>query len=172
MKNIQANGHSGTTKAYIELGKKLAIDIPEMVKRGQASTCMLLSAALEEYFEDAIKGKLPRLSKTKAKKWFGAYGPISTLEVKIEFAYLLELISAEHKHDANILRGVRNKFAHTTARLSFEWAEIVEMCTKLSTFKKNEGAEAAYVLAAVKLIDHVKTHIKEPSLFDPVEHKD
>jgi hypothetical protein len=46
------------------------------------------------------------------------------------------------------------------------------MCTKLSTFKKNEGAEAAYVLAAVKLIDHVKTHIKEPSLFDPLEHKD
>jgi len=55
----------------------------------------------------------------------GAFGP------KIDLAWSLGWISDEAYHDLNVIRRIRNEFAHDTAELSFTTPPIDQMCKSL-----------------------------------------
>jgi hypothetical protein len=117
-----------------EKKEELLDKIKDAVVKSHAGTCMLMAAIVEDYLERAIRLDLPKLTGKLAKKWFGTYGPISSLAAKIEFAFVLEIIQEEIRDDADTIRRIRNKFAANW--VSFQSPEIVEMCKKLSTFRK------------------------------------
>jgi mannitol operon repressor len=62
--------------------------------------------------------------------------PLSTFSARIRGAYCLGLISKDEYHDLNIVRKIRNKFAHRLHDLSFDDQEIVSWCQALYTPKK------------------------------------
>jgi DNA-binding MltR family transcriptional regulator len=156
-----------------EKKKELLDKIKDAVVKSHAGTCMLMAAIVEDYLERAIRLDLPKLTGKLAKKWFGTYGPISSLAAKIEFAFVLEIIQEEIRDDADTIRRIRNKFAHTANWVSFQSQEIVEMCKKLSTFKEGDtDMQAVYISAVTKVIDEVHAqYASKMDIFAPTTRK-
>jgi DNA-binding MltR family transcriptional regulator len=57
--------------------------------------------------------------------------PLSILSSKISASYCLGLISKEERDDLNLIRRIRNKFAHGLHGMSFQDSEIVSYCSSL-----------------------------------------
>ena len=66
---------------------------------------------------------------------FDKNGSLSSFYAKIQIAYCLGLISKEIRHDLNMIRKIRNNFAHEMFELSFEDKGIIDLCNKLNTGK-------------------------------------
>ncbi len=55
-----------------------------------------------------------------------------TFNVKIQLAYCLGLISKDEQHDLNIIRKIRNEFAHQSRQMSFDDdQQISNLCRSL-----------------------------------------
>ena len=57
--------------------------------------------------------------------------PLSTFSSRIKTAYCLGLISKDEFDDLNIIRRIRNRFAHKMHGYSFDDEEIVNWCNSL-----------------------------------------
>ena len=62
-------------------------------------------------------------------------GPLSSLSAKIKTSYVLGLIPKEIYNDLEIIRQIRNKFAHEIFGMSFQNEEIVKLSTALFSGK-------------------------------------
>jgi len=62
-------------------------------------------------------------------------GSLSTSYAKIQTAYCLGLINKVIHDDLNVIRKIRNKFAHEMFGFNFENLEIVKLCENLNTGK-------------------------------------
>ena len=89
----------------------------------------------------------------------GDQAPLGTLSAKTKISYVMRLCSAAERDDLDCIRRIRNAFAHTLKRLSFETTEIADMCAHLKlgegpTLKKtppNWGARSQYLEATIAL---------------------
>ena len=59
-------------------------------------------------------------------KLFGFNAPISTFDNKIRIAYALEIISTQMYENLNVIRALRNAFAHSKIPITFETKEVEE----------------------------------------------
>jgi mannitol operon repressor len=57
--------------------------------------------------------------------------PLSAFSARIKAAYCLGLISKDERDDLNLIRRIRNRFAHRLHDLSFDDKEIVDWCNSL-----------------------------------------
>ena len=62
---------------------------------------------------------------------FGPYKPLSTFSARVQIAFALGLISDQEHNYLEIIRGIRNQFAHTAGALSFENQSISDRCQNL-----------------------------------------
>lgn len=58
-------------------------------------------------------------------------GPLTTFSSRIELSYLLGLIGEQTRRDLNLIRKIRNEFAHTSNPISFETESIRNRCLEL-----------------------------------------
>ena len=58
-------------------------------------------------------------------------GPLGTFSSRIEFAYLLGLIGPEARRELNLVRRIRNEFAHDYKPLDFNAERIANRCREL-----------------------------------------
>ena len=58
-------------------------------------------------------------------------GPLATFNAKIELAYLVKIVTKECRRQLHLIRRIRNKFAHTLEPITFEDAQIKDMCGHL-----------------------------------------
>jgi DNA-binding MltR family transcriptional regulator len=65
---------------------------------------------------------------TAEEEMFRSSGPLGVFSNKINITYLMGLISAELYRDLNIMREIRNRFAHRTEIGSFDHPEISSRC--------------------------------------------
>lgn len=68
----------------------------------------------------------------------GFNAPIGTLSARIEMAAALGLISEQERHDATLIRKIRNDFAHSL-QVSFESEHIEHRCAALHFSAKDYG---------------------------------
>lgn len=69
---------------------------------------------------------------TKTEKLFeGPAGPAANFSSRINLAYALGFISPDELYDLNIIRKIRNKFAHELHGLTFSIQHISDLCRKL-----------------------------------------
>ena len=86
----------------------------------------LLDAQLEDLFRHRLKHNQERL--------LGVDGPLATFANRTRFARALEWIDADVEADLNIIRDVRNRFAHSFDReLAFTDPQIEGWCTSIRT---------------------------------------
>ena len=91
----------------------------------------------------------------------GPQAPLGTFSAKIEMAYRLQLIDKETKESINLIRKVRNEFAHNLMKCNFSNTKILDYNKKLYSIfksemkdgrKKFEEGETGNFLAVVSLL--------------------
>jgi DNA-binding MltR family transcriptional regulator len=81
--------------------------------------------------EAKVRGK-----ETVQETMFHSSGPLGAFSSKIRMAYLMGLISNEFYKDLQILREIRNRFAHNTEIGSFDVPEISDRCFNFTLVDK------------------------------------
>lgn len=86
--------------------------------------------ALGQYLKFHIRDK------KVADELFDATGPLSSFSQRIAIAYAFDLISAAQHRDFEIIRKVRNHFAHHPLDTTFSTNAIKQLCASLSMFRE------------------------------------
>jgi hypothetical protein len=80
----------------------------------------------------AIKSTLrPDLTSGLEKDLFDFEGPLGTFSSRINLAYALLIFGEKTKHDLELIRLIRNQFAHCRLPLRFEVPEVSAVCAHL-----------------------------------------
>lgn len=93
--------------------------------------CVVIGAAfLDEKLEELLS-KVTAGSNKQKKSLFDATGPLGTFSGKTRIAYCFGLISDEAHHDLNVIRAIRNDFAHLSTSISLRDREMASKCASL-----------------------------------------
>ncbi|MDX2210776.1 MAG: hypothetical protein SFV20_10515 [Sphingopyxis sp.] len=103
--------------------------------RGRA---LVAASFLENQLQDIISAYLVR-GTAQRQLLEGFNAPIGSLSTKIVLASALGLISDGERRECDLIRKVRNKFAHNV-HASFEDADIRDICGGLSFAAANYGS--------------------------------
>jgi|WetSurMetagenome_2_1015567.scaffolds.fasta_scaffold45107_1 DNA-binding MltR family transcriptional regulator len=99
--------------------------------------CALMSAAfLEKTIEDELK-KVFVKDKGITKSVFDFNGALGTFSAKIQIIYLLGYIDKITYNDLQMIRKIRNEFAHTSKVLRFDDSKIASMILNLQSYLVN-----------------------------------
>jgi DNA-binding MltR family transcriptional regulator len=91
-------------------------------------------SSLEEKLRDLLKAFFVDDQRI-ATQMLEDTGPISSFGAQIEIAFLLGLISARERRMLNIIRRIRNDFAHSSKNMTFSHSPIKERCLELDITK-------------------------------------
>jgi len=139
---------------------------------GQSGSAILVAAQLEHDLLTLLRRQMPKLSGKTDQRLFEFPGPLSSFSGKIAVAYGLGLIPQSVHLDLDVIRAVRNRFAHSENKLSLRSPEIVKELSKAKGWTKtarpvefysrlakrtNEGVIAAAKARADQLEAQLKT---------------
>jgi DNA-binding MltR family transcriptional regulator len=98
--------------------------------------CALVSAAyLDSSLEQALRAKLwndQHCVKKAVEPLFDQMGPLSSFSAKIKLVYAMQLITAEQFKILEIVRRIRNQFAHSFDEASFTSPDILQLVANLT----------------------------------------
>lgn len=103
----------------------------EFEKETDRASVILACAMIESTLETMIKSKLVPSPTAEDNLFDTPYAPVSNFRAKIELAYRIGLISSNLCHDLNIIRHIRNDFAHNIKGCSFEDPVVRNRITEL-----------------------------------------
>lgn len=119
----------------------------ELLSQSDRGAAVLGGAYIDADLGEALKSKLRDLNlsnkETLHKRLFRHNGPLSTFSARIDMAFALYLIGEKTRHDLDIIRGIRNDFAHDLEvgspdkGLTFLSQPVADRCNNL-WFPKNE----------------------------------
>lgn len=90
--------------------------------------CALFSSAyIDSLLGDLFRRKLV-YSKSLERDVLKGGSPLSTFSARIKMAYYIGLISEEMRKKLDIIRDVRNDFAHHPVTISFEEQSVRDRC--------------------------------------------
>lgn len=105
--------------------------------RDDRANALVALAVLDQALQLALEKALPRKdAKIEMELFEGDGAPLRDISSKIKIAYALSIIGDETKKDLNRLRLVRNVFAHSPKKLTFETSEIAASCSRLGLIKR------------------------------------
>jgi hypothetical protein len=85
----------------------------------------------------------------RLKAIFGSDGILSSLSAKIKMAYAMSLIGPVTRHDLDLIRYIRNEFAHSKIHFDFETPEVKPCCDALTIMdRKDKSATGAIIVYA------------------------
>lgn len=90
----------------------------ELENMSDRATIIVMASILDVQLENLLKAYL--IDCTESATLFKANGPISTFSSKISMCYCLGIISKHEFETINILRRIRNRFAHEIKVTSFD----------------------------------------------------
>lgn len=134
--NIEAEVYSGPDRAA-------AVVLGSFVERGMA---------------DLLASKM---NPSHIGKIFDFSGPLGTFSAKIDLAYAFNLIGPTSYHDLNLIRLLRNAFAHTRIAVNFQTSEVVEVCKNLK-LPDEDGVKPETALRMVLPAPHVEAALTKP----------
>jgi hypothetical protein len=105
--------------------------VEELKKQTDRGAGIVASAVVEEALEFTIKRRLIELSNTRADLLFGRMRPLSSFSAKIELGFALGLYDDKLRHPLNMIRDVRNEFAHNMDATSFDHPDVAKLIDDL-----------------------------------------
>ena len=107
----------------------------EILSKESDRGLVLVSASfLEEYLESLLNARFSILqtkSNSLINPLFDTFGPLSGFSAKIKICFAIDLISEWLYRDLEIIRKLRNKFAHSVGFARFDLKEVVHLTEKL-----------------------------------------
>jgi hypothetical protein len=93
---------------------------------------ILFASWVELALDRALKSVFrPDMSKTLTKRIFEFDGSIGSFSNKIDVGYGLRIFGQVTYHDLDLIRAIRNEFAHCSLPLKFEIPQIAAVCEHL-----------------------------------------
>jgi DNA-binding MltR family transcriptional regulator len=135
LKQTQATGADGDwvtvpRKHLDELGEFLQ-QAPAWIDRGQAATVLKTVAVYESVIQQCLEACMRPLSAKMRARLFNGYGPISSFAAKSDIAYAFRILSDADYADLQIIRKVRNEFAHAQDTIGFEKPQIEALVSRM-----------------------------------------
>jgi hypothetical protein len=128
-----------------------------------ARAAVIVAAALiERKLKELILGQLaPGLDKGD-KDLFGPMKPLSSFSAKIRLGYGLRLYGDRTYHDLDLLREMRNLFAHGPLSMDFNTPEVKNEIEKFYCHSRNvPDPRQRFVSVATLLISHLALRQKD-----------
>lgn len=119
----------------------------------QESDCgfaLIAAAWIDDSIQDVIRSRFIDNKKSVDELIVGD-APLATFSARIKLLYCMGIITDDEKKDLNIIRAIRNIFAHQRGRVSFTTREVKDRCLSLS------------LIAELKDFTHLDT--KQPRTF-------
>jgi hypothetical protein len=128
--------------AYIKAFKKYTRDDPtfndlpameqEFYGDEDRAVVILQASMVEAILENSIAHKMRHdLTDETKKAIFDFEGPVGTFSAKIIMAFALGIFGASTKHDLDLIRLMRNQFAHCRKPLKFSTPVVADVCRYL-----------------------------------------
>ncbi|TGK23323.1 hypothetical protein EHQ05_19220 [Leptospira yasudae] len=96
----------------------------EFQKETDRAAVILTASLFDNSLNDLLNNFLISNSSTNDELFDGPNAPLSTFSAKINVAYRVGLISNKFAHDLNLIRKIRNEFAHNIQGCSFENGKV------------------------------------------------
>ncbi|HTU64323.1 MAG TPA: MltR family transcriptional regulator [Steroidobacteraceae bacterium] len=110
-------------------------DLSAFLREFQAETDrglpLVAAAVVDEKLEKALAGFFRETG--AAKRLLDDNGPLATFSARIDACHALGLITDHEFHECNLIRKVRNEFAHKTHGLTFKTKIVHELCMSLKS---------------------------------------
>ena len=106
------------------------------------------AACIDNYLGNLLRAHLIE-DKTVVPKLFTQYGPLSTFSSRTDLAYVLGLIDAETRREINLVRKIRNEFAHRHEPTSFEFPSIRDQCREFLLSQKVDTPRKQFTLGVM-----------------------
>lgn len=96
-----------------------------------------LRVCLDLFFSGMSEANVRTASKEKQlnRELYEGYGPLSSFSAKILFLYALGVISEEGKSELQIIKNIRNIFAHDVSDARFSREDIGRQCDNLCSWE-------------------------------------
>lgn len=146
-------------KPHFEQTDQTLNTLVELGFQGQTAFVVLSAQFVDDLLKILIVSRMPKLSKTKEEKLFHGYGPFNSFSVKIDIAHAMDIIDEGLRHDLDVLRKIRNKFAHPTGPVDFRSTDIRKL---VAGFRDHDKKMDSY-LYFLKKIEAIRKSL-EPKM--------
>jgi len=153
--------------------------VDELEKESDRGCALVAAAYLENEISELLQSFLVNQRKTSTKELFDFNGPLGTFSSKIKIGFALGLISKETQTSLDVIRRIRNDFAHLQAPLNFEVKEIQQkidnilpsyeiskMSTREKFIKKVQALVAIIHLSLANTFNRIELKHENVSLMD------
>lgn|SRR4030067_305509 len=123
------NSHDEFVRVLLEYTEQLSHE-------SDRGTVIVSAVLMDEALEDLIKAKLVPSPEREDELFVGAYATLGNFSAKIDFSYRLGLISLSTRNSLHIIRKLRNDFAHSSLKESFNSSIVKGRVREL--FKMNK----------------------------------
>lgn len=156
--------------------EQLKLSFDEVEKSSDRSACIIMSSIIERTLERGILLLLDIIDQEKITPLFERDRALSSFFGNIYLAYAINLISMPIRDDLNIIRIVRNAFAHSSLPITFQSDEIKREIRKFnfesysvmdhSTMMVGHTKEKRdFVIACTEIqqniLDSIEKHVKD-----------
>jgi DNA-binding MltR family transcriptional regulator len=118
-----------------KLVENITAQLSALHSRTHAGTVIAASTKIENVLEKLLLAYMRSLTKKEHARLFRGYGPLSSFAAKTEMAYALKMIPKEMFEALNILRRLRNEFAHSEEMVDFSHHKIKPLFDQLSNLE-------------------------------------
>jgi hypothetical protein len=106
----------------------------EIEESHDRAAAVVAAAFVEDRLATALKARLHQ-DETITDNMFRSSGPLGTFKAKIDLAYLVGLCSKQAHSDLEIIRRIRNEFAHELTTKTFENQRVKDLTTNFELIK-------------------------------------
>lgn len=109
---------------------ELVRGLPDILQESDRGFALIMAAWIDDALGEVIRAGFIDQRKSADELLIGD-SPLATFSSRIKIAYCLAWIDDNVKHDLNIVRVIRNEFAHDRSDLSFESAVVRSRCDSM-----------------------------------------
>lgn len=104
--------------------------INRFTRQGDRGTALIAAAWLDDALAALIRAQF-RPDKSVTDDFMRSDGPLGSFSARIKVAYLLDLIGPSMRFDLDLIRAIRNQFAHSRSEIRFSTASVRDRCNVL-----------------------------------------
>jgi hypothetical protein len=120
----------------------------EFYTAGDRAAVILQASNVENILQGVIEKKMRQpLSRDLRERLFEGNGPLSSFASKINVAYALRLFGDVFRHDLDLIRELRNGFAHARHPMTLSTLQVAAVCKNLKLpddAQRRVGPQAYY----------------------------
>ena len=114
----------------------------ELFNTSDRVTAVMLGAHVETALERLLASRMrDDLNSEQKSRLFGFEGAVGTFSAKIIVAYAMKIIGRITYSDLNLIKLLRNEFAHSRRPFNFQTPEVVAVCNELKIPKLRDSSD-------------------------------